>query len=306
MTRATGTAALAALAFAFAVLAGCGGDSAPTRQPPPKGPIVTIGTKNFTEQFILGELYAQALRANGFRVRLKSDIGASEIVDRALTGGSLDMYPEYTGVMLSELAGNRERPPSAQVAYRDAKAFQEQRGFTLLAMTPFSDQNALAVTPAFARRHRLHSIGDLARLPGLVEVGAPPEFRTRFEGVSGLRKLYGLDRLRVKVLKIGDQYAELDSGSISVANVFSTDGQLVAGRYVTLRDPRALFAFQNVAPVIRKDLVRRYPRLARVLDSVSVKLTTEAMRRMNADAVQRKQPPAVVAQRFLRRVGLLK
>jgi osmoprotectant transport system substrate-binding protein len=307
MRRQPGTVAVAGLLIvALGWLTGCGGDPKPKRPATPNGPVITIGTKNFTEQFILGELYAQALRANGFRVRLKSDIGASEIVDRALTAGSLDMYPEYTGVMLSELAGNRERPSSAAAAYRDAKAFQEKRGFTLLAMTPFSDQNALAVTPGFARRHRLRSIGDLARLPGTVEVGAPPEFRTRFEGISGLRQLYGLDRIGVRVLLIGEQYSELDRGRISVANVFTTDGQLEAGRYTLLSDPRALFAFQNVAPVVRKDLVRRYPRLRAVLDSVSVKLTTAAMRRMNADAVQRKRPPAVVASRFLRRVGLLK
>src|SRR3954453_21516971 len=142
----------AALAALLIALAGCGGGgdgggSASTKQTTttPAAPQITIGTKNFPEQFILGDLYKQALEANGFRVRLKSDIGASEIVDRALTGGSLDMYPEYIGVALSELAGKRERPKSAQAAYRDAKAFEESRGFTLLKMTPFSDQNALAV-----------------------------------------------------------------------------------------------------------------------------------------------------------------
>lgn len=305
MRRARLTAAVAAL---LAALAGCGGgDGTTAKKPPvPRPAAITIGTKNFPEQFVLGELYRQALVAEGVTVRLKSDIGSSEIVDRALTAGSLDMYPEYIGVVLSELAGQRQRPLSAKLAYEAAKRFEEGRGFTMLAMTPFSDSNALAVTPAFARRHRLRAIPDLARLPGGVDIGAAPEFRTRFEGLVGLRQLYGLKGLRVKPLKIGDQYAALDSGRVDMANVFTTDGQLEKGRYVLLRDPRNLFAFQNVAPVIRKVLVTGNPKLTRVIDSVSRTLTTKAMRSMNAAVVQRHQEPATVAARFLRQAGLVK
>jgi osmoprotectant transport system substrate-binding protein len=304
VSRGRPTAALAALLIALAALAGCGGGSRkPARGTTAAGPAITIGTKNFPEQFVLGELYRQALEAHGFRVRLKSDIGSSEIVDGALTAGSLDMYPEYTGVVLSEIARVRARPPSAAAAYTRAKAFEEGRGFTLLGMTPFSDSNALAVTPAFARRHRLRTIADLARVPG-VKIGAPPEFRTRFEGLIGLRQLYRLVGVRVAALKIGDQYAALGAGRVDVANVFTTDGQLEQGHYVLLRDPRNLFAFQNVAPVIRKVLVTGNPRLTRVIDSVSHKLTTSAMRAMNAAVVLRHEDPAAVAARFLRQAGV--
>src|SRR4051812_40492291 len=118
MMRGNSMAALAATVLVLA-LAGCGGDDGKSSSgPKPHGPTITIGTKNFTEQFILGELYRQALEANGFRVRLKSNIGSSEIVDRALVAGSLDMYPEYTGVALSELAGQTRRPSSRLDAYR--------------------------------------------------------------------------------------------------------------------------------------------------------------------------------------------
>src|SRR4051812_25309581 len=255
----------AALAVLLIALGGCGGDDGGSTSAKkqtattPAAPQITIGTKNFPEQFVLGELYKQALEANGFRVRLKSDIGSSEIVDRALVAGSLDMYPEYIGVALSELAGKTRRPSSRADAYRRAKAFEEKRGFTLLAMTPFSDQNALAVLPAYAKSHGLHEIGDLAKVPGGVLIAAPPEFRTRFEGLVGLRQLYGLTRIKVKQLKIGEQYAALDKHMADAANVFTTDGQLEKGRYVLLSDPRNLFTFQNVAPVIRRDLVRKNP-----------------------------------------------
>jgi osmoprotectant transport system substrate-binding protein len=295
----------AALVVLLLALAGCGGGGAGTgakkqTATTPAAPQITIGTKNFPEQFVLGELYKQALEAKGFRVRLKSDIGSSEIVDRALVAGSLDMYPEYIGVALSELAGRTARPSSRADAYRRAKAFENARGFTLLAMTPFSDQNALAVLPSFAKRHGLQSIGDLSKVPGTVLVAAPPEFRSRFEGLVGLKRLYGLSRIKVKQLAIGEQYAALDKHMADAANVFTTDGQLEKGRYVLLRDPSNLFTFQNVAPVIRKDLLRKYPKLGPTIDSVSRKLSTRAMRTMNAAVVQRGEKPAAVAARFLR------
>jgi osmoprotectant transport system substrate-binding protein len=312
MRRTCRMAAAAALVIVAMLLAGCGGDdgeagksTVSTTAQKASGPLVTIGTKNFPEQFILGELYRQALEANGFQVRLKSDIGSSEIVDRALVAGSLDMYPEYIGVALSELAGQTERPSSARDAYRKAKAFEEKRGFTLLEMTPFSDQNALAVLPGFAKSNGLKSIGDLAKIPGMVEIAAPPEFKSRFEGLVGLRRLYGLTNVKVKPLKIGEQYPALDDKEVDAANVFTTDGQLEKGRYVLLRDPKSLFTFQNVAPVIRRDLLKKNPKLAAAINAVSAKLTTPAMRAMNAAVVQRGEEPAAVAEQFLRRAGLM-
>jgi osmoprotectant transport system substrate-binding protein len=300
------SAAAAALLVALVALTGCGGGDGDSGSSPgrPDVPRITIGTKNFTEQFILGELYKQALEAKGFKVELKSDIGSSEIVDRALTSGSLDMYPEYIGVLLSEIAGDTDRPKSAMDAYRSAKAFEESRGFTLLGMTPFSDSNALAVKPGAPNTRGLRSIPDLGKVPGGAVVAAPPEFRARFEGLVGLRQVYGLTNVRVKPVKIGDQYPALAAGRVDAALVFTTDGQLSKGGYRVLSDPRSLFAFQNVAPVIRKEVVASDPKIATVVDAVSERLTTAAMREMNAAVALRKQQPAAVAARFLEQAGL--
>jgi osmoprotectant transport system substrate-binding protein len=301
--------ALGALAVLLATT-GCGGGdggSGPSATTPrkPAGPTIRLGTKNFTEQYILGELYAQALRARGFRVQLKSDVGSSEIIDSALQLGSLDMYPEYTGVALSELAGERSRPLTAAATYARAKAFERDRGYAMLTPTPFSDSNALAVTPAVARRYGLRTIADLAKVPGGATIGAPPEFRTRFEGLVGLRRRYGLDNVRVRALPIGAQYAALRSGKVDAAAVFTTDGNLQQANYVLLQDPRMLFGFQNVAPVVRRSLLQRAPRLQAALDAVSRRLTTMAMRRMNAAVDLRDEEPAAVARRFLLDAGLL-
>jgi osmoprotectant transport system substrate-binding protein len=304
-------AALAAMAL-VAVLAGCGGgaDSNTSTSTRPASAAdaapITIGAKNFTEQAILGELYRQALVAKGYRVVLKPDIGSTEIIHRALRNGSLDMYPEYVGVLLSEIANVRQRPRSATAAYDVARAYEEKGGFTLLAQTPLEDTNALGVKPQFAKRHGLRTIADLKRLPGTVEIGALPEFASRFEGLRGLRAVYGLKRLRVRQVDSGGRYAALDGGDVDVASVFSSDGQLMDGKYVVLADPRRLFASGHVAPIVTQKVLEAHgPALRTTIDAVSAKLTTAAMRRLNADVDVKKRAPLAVATEFLRAQGLL-
>jgi osmoprotectant transport system substrate-binding protein len=291
------------LALALA-LAGCGGGDDPPDGPSQSPDPVRLGTKNFTEQYILGELYAQAMRARGIPVELKSDIGSSEIVDQAMQIGSLDMYPEYTGVLLSEIAGVSRRPPSAEATFAAAQKFERTRGYDLLTMTPFSNSNALAVTHKTATKYGLRTIGDLARIPGGATIAAPPEFRTRFEGLVGLRDRYMLSA-KVVAMPIGQQYKALNDGRVDAAAVFATDGMLEDEEYVILRDPRNLFSFQNVTPVVRSSVLARTPELAKAIDPVSAKLTTDAMRRMNAQVDIDGMEPAEVAKQFLEREGLL-
>jgi len=310
-------AALLAVALAIA-LAACGSSnnsssssssstssSTSSGQPGKGKPAVTIGDKNFTEQYILGELYAQALRAKGFTVKIKSNIGSSEIIDKALTSGKLDLYPEYTGVILSELAHATKRPGNPDDAYAAAKKFEESRGFTMLDKTPFFDSDALAVKPDFATKNSLSSVADLKKLGSGLKLGAPPEFKTRFEGLIGLKKDYGVNPT-FKPLAIGLQYKALDTGKIDVADVFTTDGQLQNGKYTVLKDPKFIFGFQNVAPIVsKKVLTQQGPEFGATLNAVSAKLTTEAMQKMNAAVDLDKQKPAAVAKQFLQANGLV-
>ena len=299
---------LAALVLALA-LGGCGDsddEAGATTDRAAPAPSIRIGAKNFTEQAILGELYRQALEAKGFDVVLKDDVGSTEIIHRTLRRGVIDMYPEYVGVLLSEVAEVRARPRSAAAAYEVAKAYEQKAGLTMLAQTPFSNPNALAVKPEFAERHGLSEIGDLARLKGRVKVGALPEFRTRFEGLEGLEAVYGLDNIRVVPLESNGRYAALDSGAVDVASVFGTDGQLAGDRYRVLADPKGLFASGHVAPIIRDEVLETHgPALRSAIDAVSKALTTPAMRRMNAAVDREGRQPADVAAEFLRENNLL-
>ena len=291
-------------------LSGCGGSDEKEAPPPdaattPDTQPIRIGTKNFTEQKILGELYRQALEAKGFVVELKSDIGSSEIVHRVLRRGALDMYPEYIGVLLSEVAHKTDRPPSDAAAYDAAQAFERRNGFTLLDQTPFADQNALAVKPQFARRHNLRTIADLRKLKGTVKIAAFAEFATRFEGLVGLKKLYRLRRLDVVEVEGSERYTLLDGGDVDVALVFTSEGQLAGDEYRVLEDPERLFASGHVAPVVNDKVLEAHgDNLRETVDAVSGKLTTSAMRKMNGDVDLRKRQPAAVADEFLRASGL--
>jgi osmoprotectant transport system substrate-binding protein len=215
------------------------------------------------------------------------------------------MYPEYTGVILSELAHAKQRPSNPDEAYQAAKQFEEGRGFTLLDKTPFFDSDAIAVKPDFADKNGLESVADLKKLGSKLKLGAPPEFKTRFEGLIGLKKSYGVNPT-FKPLAIGLQYKALDSGKIDAADVFTTDGALQAGEYKILKDPKFIFGFQNVAPIVsQKVLDAQGPEFADTLNAVSAKLTTEAMQKMNAAVDLDKQKPAAVAKQFLEANGLL-
>jgi osmoprotectant transport system substrate-binding protein len=217
------------------------------------------------------------------------------------------MYPEYIGVLLSEIADVTDRPGSTAAAYKLAKAYEERRNYTLLEPTPFSNVNALAVKPAYARRHKLRSIADLKRLKGPVRLAALPEFRNRYEGMIGLRDRYGLSNLRLTALEdSGQRYPRLDSGKVHVTVAFSTDGQLVGRRYRLLSDPRGVFGAGQVAPVIHRDVLKAHgPGVAQAINAVSATLTTNIVRRMNKAVEIDGRKPAQVAKEFLRSHGLV-
>jgi osmoprotectant transport system substrate-binding protein len=255
---------------------------------------------------VLGELYAQALRSKGFTIVLKENVGSSEIVDRALADGVIDVYPEYIGVIAQELAQSDVRPKSMVETYRRAKAYEEKRGFTILERTPGFDADANVVKPALARKYRLKSTADLKRL-GTFRYGGPPENKTRFQGAVGMEQVYGLHKLVYVPLTIERRYPALDSGRIDVAAAFTTEGQLTnKSRYVLLKDPKGIFGFQNIVPVVsQKVLATQGPAFAATLNAVSAKLTNDALQTMNAAVDLAHQKPAAVARAFLRDNGLL-
>jgi osmoprotectant transport system substrate-binding protein len=279
--------------------------SSASSQPGKGKPPIVMGDKNFTEEYLLGDMYQQALQAKGYTVTLKANIGSSELTDKALTSGQIQMYPEYTGVILSVIKGQTKVPVSAAATYAQAKTFEAGRGYTLLDPTPFQDRDVTATLKAFAAKHHLVSMEDLAKLPSFTN-GGPPENKTRYEGLVGMHEAYHLNNVHFVPLAIGLQYQALDSGKVDSANVFTTDGQLSSGKYALLTDPKHIYGFQQVAPVVSTKLLNQEgPAFAQTLNAVDSKLTNTVMQKLNAAVVLQKVDAATVAKEFLKANGLL-
>jgi osmoprotectant transport system substrate-binding protein len=276
------------------------GTAAAAAQPGKGKPAVTIGTKDFTEEFILGELYKQALEAKGYTVNLKKNIGATEIIDTALTSHKIDAYPEYTGESVATVAKRNEPAKTAAEEYTLAKQFYETRGETVSNATPFQDVDAIATTKAFAQKHHLATMADLKKI-GSFSLGARPEFKARQQGLAGMKKVYGINNAKFRQLALGVQYQALDTGKVDTVNVFTTDAQLASGKYAVLTDPKGVFGFQNVAFVIDKNKLAQLggAQFMNVINGVNKLLTTPAITAMNKAVAIDKQDEATVAKQFL-------
>jgi osmoprotectant transport system substrate-binding protein len=287
---------------------GSSGAKLPAGQPGKGKPSITLGDKNFAEEYILGALYQQALQAKGYTVTLKGNIGGSEIIDTAFKSSQIQLYPEYTGEIVSTVAG-KPLPTSAAATYSEAKAFEQaSRSGTILTATPFYDKNVIIVKTSFAQQHHLTSIADLAHVGAHgqgVTVGGPPEDRTRYEGLVGMQKAYGLTSVSYKGYAIGAYYTALNQGSINAVLGGSTDAQLSSKSLTVLTDPKAIFGFQYVVPVVKQSLLNSEgPAFAQTLNWVDSLLTLPAMRAMDTAVENSHDNPATVAKQFLSANGL--
>jgi osmoprotectant transport system substrate-binding protein len=215
------------------------------------------------------------------------------------------MYPEYTGVFLTAVAGQTTPPKSAEDAYKQAKAFAETKGSTMLEYTPFYDSDAIAVLPSFATQHKLASLADLKPLGKGLTLGGAPEFATRFQGLVGLKKEYGLEPT-FKPIAIELSYKALESKQVDAQDVFTTDGQLLGNKFKVLSDPKHVFGFQNVAPIVKKSvLAAQGPAFEETANKVSKLLTIPAIQQMNKAVTVEKQSATTVATQFLKANGLI-
>jgi osmoprotectant transport system substrate-binding protein len=284
------------------LVVGCGSESsAPESEESGKGrPPVTIGWRDTPEQRVLGELFAQALREKGFSVRVKPDFDDAKAIDAAARNGQIDVYPEYVGVIIQVVGASRLRPKSPREAYNAAKRFEERRGLTLLNASPYSKNTTLAARTTYLTSRGIPGLRRLAKVVGSdFTLGGPPELRTRFDGLVGLKSHYGLSPTFVP-MGAGEVYRALDAGRIDVGAVTSTDPQLLNPRYRTLMDPRKIFGFQNVAPVVSQRALRRSgPAFAAALDDLTRRLGPRPMRRLNRQVQLRRGRAADVAREFL-------
>jgi osmoprotectant transport system substrate-binding protein len=265
------------------------------------GPKIILGSKNFPEEDILGQLYKQALEAKGFSVSYKSEIGATELMQTGLTSGKINMYPEYTGVIVQDVFHHAQSPKTAAATYALAKKLEAGKGFWLGNATPFYDTDVLAVTNATATKYGLHSIGDLKKA-GAFSLGGFPECKTRNTCFLGYTHSYGLSKASFVPLAGISAYAALDSHKVLAADVFSTDPPLLKpSKYTVLKDPKHITGFQNVAPIVKASLAKALgPKFTSTVNAVSSKLSLAAIIAMNKAVEVDKQSAAAVAKAFLK------
>jgi osmoprotectant transport system substrate-binding protein len=293
----------------LAALAGCAdsGRAGPgSVQPQGESLKLTLGTKNFTESVLIGELYAQVLEDNGYQVVLRKNVGPTEVIDQELQDGDIDAYPEYLGVSATVVAGEDVEGRSAEETSQIAQTFYESRGQVISEETPFENVDAIATTFLFAQNNRLREIGDLRRLQSFT-LGARPEFESRQQGFAGMQSVYRLTNAKFVPVAISARYVALFEGDVDVANVFLTDPQLAGGDYRLLEDPERLFGYQHVALVIDEDKLATLggDKFMDIIDSVNEQLSQRTVIDLNAAVELDDREPADVAAQFLRQAGLI-
>jgi osmoprotectant transport system substrate-binding protein len=266
---------------------------------------VRVGSKNFTEQFILGELYAQALEANGVKAEKKLNLGGTLIAHKALEEKQIDLYPEYTGTILLAVL-KQESMTDAKAVYDKVKNEYAAKGLVVLNQAPVNNTYVLVVRQDTADKYKLETDSDLARVSKELKLGAGPEFRDRKDGLPGLREKYGMEFKEDLQLAIGLRYQALKNDQIQVVNGYSTDGMISAMKLKRLKDDKNLWPPYYIVPVVRKDVLDANPRIADVLNRVNAMLDDATMAELNYKVDGEKLEPKDVARDFLRAKGVVK
>ncbi|WP_329213561.1 ABC transporter substrate-binding protein [Streptomyces sp. NBC_00683] len=265
---------------------------------------VTIGTANFTENQVLGHLYAAALAAAGVKTTVRPNLGTREILIPALKGGDIDLLPEYQGALLHYL--DAEAAATEEGEMQNALAMALPAGLQILPYGEAEDSDAFVVTRETAERYGLTSLADLARHNGRLVIGAAPEVKKRTVGSVGLKDVYGVEFKEFKSLDSSGPLVKgaLKKGDVDVANLFTTDTDIVAENWVVLTDPKNLIPGQHIVPLIadRKADSTVRKALARLGNALTTKDLTELNRLVDKD----KKDPEDVANDWAAQHGIKK
>src|SRR4051794_11237799 len=285
-----------------------GGGKVIQKNPANASKTVTVGSKNFPEQFILGEIYSQALQAAGYKVKKQLNLGSEVIAFKALKQGNIDGYPEYTGTALTSFykVPVTKVPKDANAAYQELTQKLKADDITGLAQTPFENTYQLGMTKKTAKKlGNPTNISDLSGKSKNLVINGYPECEQRPDCLLGVEKTYGLKFK--KFVASGDPYPVLDKGAADVAFVFTTDAALTTNKYATLKDDKHLFPPYHISFLIdSKKLASLGPDAQKVIEQVQTPLTNEVQRELNSRVVLDKKTPKEVASEYLKEAGFMK
>ena len=263
---------------------------------------IRVGSKNFTEEFIIAELYARSLEAAGMSVERKFNLGSTQIAMAALQRGDIDLYPEYSGTGLIDvlhLAPMRDADALFAVV---KKEFKSKYDLVWLNPSPMNDSQGLATTQAIASKYNIHTLTQLSVAAPQLRLAAIAEFLDRADALPGLQKFYGGFRFKsVRTFDPGLKYQALLQGSADVVQAFTTDSQIATNNLIVFEDDKHFWPAYHVAPVVRADALVKFPKLAATLNALAPRITDAAIRAMNGQVDAQHQEPADVAKAFLKK-----
>jgi osmoprotectant transport system substrate-binding protein len=268
---------------------------------------VRVGSKDFTEEFILGEMYALVLENHGMKVERKLNLGGTPVAQAGLVNGQIDLYPEYTGTALLTVLKLPVNSDRKQVFDTVSKNYKDKYNLVWLDPAPMNNTQALAMTQAGAQKYGIKTISDMVAKGNQLTMVSTPEFQEREDGLPGIKKVYGnFSFKKLTPVDAGLRYEALTKGEADVVEAFGTDGQISADHLVVLEDDKKLFPPYQVAPVVRQAALDQNPQIRDALNALSPKLTDDVMRRLNYEVDGKHREPAEVAKEFLTQVGLVK
>lgn len=287
------------IAAMSASIAGCGAQA---------GDTVTIGSKNFTENMILGSMFAQLIEAKtDLKVEHKENLGGTMVCFEAIKKGQLDIYPEYTGTaLITQL--KKDVINDADKVYEIVKdEFHKQFKIKWLSPLGLNNTYAVAVSEEFAEEKNISKVSELAPYAKDLIFGAEHEFFDRDDGFDGMIKAYGLEfKGKPAKMDVAMKYQAIAQGKIDVTDAFATDGQLITYKLKVLEDDKNFFPPYYGAPIIREDTLEKHPELEDILNLLGGKISDAEMQEMNYKVEAENKSTKDVAREFLESKGLLK
>lgn len=267
---------------------------------------IKVGSKDFIEQLILGQMYAALLESKGFRVQRKLKLGGTPVVQANIKSGEIDLYPEYTGTALVTVLKQPYNGDKKQVLDTVSQWYRRELNLVWLDPAPMDNSYALAMTARRASQLGIETLSDLVTKAGeLVAIG-PPDFPLREDGLLGLKKVYGDFKFKqYKAINPGLRYRGIAEGQGDVVVGYGTDGEIRTLKLVVLADDRHFFPPYQVTPVVRREVLEKNSEIRDILNAIAPKLTNETMQRLNYEVSGKHREPIEVAKAFLMQEGLI-
>ncbi|MDI6906529.1 MAG: glycine betaine ABC transporter substrate-binding protein [Thermoanaerobacterales bacterium] len=295
-------ALVVALAFAVVAVGGCGGGT----QDAAKGGKVTVGSKNFTENIVMGEMLAQLIEAKtDLQVERKLNLGGTLVCWEALKKGDLDLYPDYTGTGLMAILKHDVMYDPDEVYNLVQKEYNEKYKIKWMQPLGFNNTYATAVKQELAQEYNLEKTSDLVPYAKDLVFGAEQEFLNRKDGYPGYTEAYGLKFKDVKGMETALKYQAIGEGKVDVIDAFSTDGELISYKLKILEDDKGFFPPYYCVPIVRMDTLEKYPELEEVLNTVAGQISDEDMQQLNYQVKEQGKKPAEVVEAFLKERGVI-